>query len=509
MSPPALAAAGVAPPRPRPALAVRRLHTTGDAVVAAAVSLLVLVVFVALAPHRRVDWFLAPTFICGVLIGADMVAWLRGRLDLFDPVGLLGGYGYYFFFLAPLLMMLANVQPGSIPAPADWVHWVGWTSVLNLAGLLVYRAGRSVMLRRAPDMEPRLTSRSRLVLATLVVVPSTFAVAVFTLASLGGLQGIIDVYSEKNPEAFSGLGLQFLVGESFPNAVAMALLVWKRRAFKERPWLLVLLAVGFFALRIVFGGMRGSRSNTIWALIWLGGAIHLWIRPLRWRTLVISVACILAFAYVYSFYKAQGRTALERMSTLEGFSEVSGTSSRTPSVVLVSDFSRANIQPLVAQRVWESPSYRLGLGATYLDSAAILLPKAVRGDRGESKVAKGTEAIFGQGTFVAQSYQASWVYGLLGEAMLNFHVVLAPLAFLALAAWVSMVRNAMHSLHPDDVRRLLLPIGLISGIAILSGDSDNVVVFLLRTGLVPLVFVWLVGRRARQGGGRRPQAAAP
>ena len=43
-------------------------------------------------------WFLLPVWGCGILIGADAVAWFRGQLDTFDIKGLIGVFGFHFFF---------------------------------------------------------------------------------------------------------------------------------------------------------------------------------------------------------------------------------------------------------------------------------------------------------------------------------------------------------------------------------------------------------------------------
>ncbi len=36
---------------------------------------------------------------------------------------------------------------------------------------------------------------------------------------------------------------------------------------------------GYFLLKLLFGGLRGSRTITVFGLFWIAGAIHIWIRP--------------------------------------------------------------------------------------------------------------------------------------------------------------------------------------------------------------------------------------
>src|SRR6478672_165349 len=44
----------------------------------------------ALAEEDFAHWCLLPMILCGALIGMDALDWIRGRLDIFDPVGILG-----------------------------------------------------------------------------------------------------------------------------------------------------------------------------------------------------------------------------------------------------------------------------------------------------------------------------------------------------------------------------------------------------------------------------------
>lgn len=46
-------------------------------------------------------WFVIPVSLCGILIGCDAADWIRGRLDIFDPVGIIGLLGVLFFFCTP------------------------------------------------------------------------------------------------------------------------------------------------------------------------------------------------------------------------------------------------------------------------------------------------------------------------------------------------------------------------------------------------------------------------
>ena len=58
------------------------------------------------ATERAEHWFVVPVAACGILAGADIVRWLRGRQDLFDPRTIIACLAFYGFFIAPLLHVL-------------------------------------------------------------------------------------------------------------------------------------------------------------------------------------------------------------------------------------------------------------------------------------------------------------------------------------------------------------------------------------------------------------------
>ena len=62
-----------------------------------------------LASEKVEHWFVIPVLLCGVIIGIDAIDWFRGRVGMFDPAGIIGLLGVYFFFLAPLLHVVWDV----------------------------------------------------------------------------------------------------------------------------------------------------------------------------------------------------------------------------------------------------------------------------------------------------------------------------------------------------------------------------------------------------------------
>ncbi|MFC1877319.1 hypothetical protein ACFL2E_08640, partial [Thermodesulfobacteriota bacterium] len=73
------------------------------------------------------------------MIGKFAVAWIRGHLSVVDPAGLVGMFGFYYFFLSPLIFVWSNYSlPYALDNPADYRLYVGILSSLNFIGLLSF-----------------------------------------------------------------------------------------------------------------------------------------------------------------------------------------------------------------------------------------------------------------------------------------------------------------------------------------------------------------------------------
>jgi hypothetical protein len=108
---------------------------------------------------------------------------------------------------------------------------------------------------------------------------------------------------------------------------------------------------------------------------------------------------------------------------------------------------------------------------------------------------------YGQGSYVPGVWESSKVYGLAGEAMLNFGPTAVPLAFLAFGLAVGYVRRLTKTLQPADCRWLLVPLLVTLCFVILVGDLDNTLFYLVKNGSVPFAVLAL---SSRKGAAARP-----
>jgi hypothetical protein len=166
--------------------------------------------------------------------------------------------------------------------------------------------------------------------------------------------------------------------------------------------------------------------------------------------------------------------------------------------VLLADLARADVQAFLAYRLLETPGvYTPAWGRSYLGDASILVPSRLWPDRPPPKVRYGTDALYGDGSYVTGQQVASRVYGISGEAMLNVGVAGGVAAYAVLGLLVRLVRAFGARLTRGDPRLLLYPLLVCLCCVTLVGDLDNVLFFLVKFGLVPFAVVGLSSMRER------------
>jgi hypothetical protein len=460
------------------------------------------VVAACLLDARFRHWFVVPVGLCGMAIGTDAIRWLRGRTDVFDPVGILGLFGFYFFFAAPLLHVRWDEWMRYVAPPPDWRPWLGRIAILNLAGLVLYRVSKRVMTSREQGQRRGrvwLMNAEAFTPVMFVGLACTLVLQLLVYRHYGGLRGYVGAF-EAGQGAFVGKGWLFVISESFPVLAFMVYALLARRSPAARsPAGISLSLAAFFVLRMLFGGLRGSRSNTVWGLFWAAGIVHLWIRPLRRKMIYAGLVVLVAFTYLYGFYKSAGLGVVETLRDRASLVDLEEQTGRTFRRMLLQDFGRSDDQAFLLYRLSRHPDeYDLAWGRTYAGGLAVLIPRALWPERPPTKVKEGTEIQYGSGSWRPEGLYSSRVYGLAGEAMLNFGAAAVPAAFVALGLLVSGTRRALYSLEPSDLRRMLLPLLINLCLVLLLMDSDNVVFFLAKNGTVPFSLVWLSARRVQR-----------
>jgi hypothetical protein len=451
-------------------------------------------------------WFVLPVSVCGVLIGIDAVNWLRGRLDVFDPIGVLGAFGFHFFFLAPLLHVSWNLwlEPWYTP-PDDWRHWLGCMALFNIVCILVYRwarrfFGAAIAVSTQPMSHRRFIPK-RIFWLLGGGMALSLVLQILVYRQFGGIAAYAEAATNLDPDvpdAFKGFGMVFLFSESFPILAMIAYTIVAQRHPRLRQWSsLIIVLVVFVGLQLFFGGLRASRANTIWALFWVVGIIHFWIRPITRRQVTIGVVCLVLFMYLYGFFKGGGFAGVQR--AFQGSQERAALEqevNRDLPGLLLGDLGRSEVQAYTLYRLMRPESdYEYVWGGTYLAGMSILLPSAVLPEKPlYSKERQSTELLYGKGTYGAGRWHSSKIHALAGEVMINFGPWTAPIPFIALGALVAWVGCCYRAWQNGDVRQLLLPVMVNLCFVVLVSDMDNIVFFMFKNCGLPTAIV-LIGSR--------------
>lgn len=431
-------------------------------------------------------WFLIPISLCGILTGIDAVDWIRGRLDVYDPIGILGLAGVHFFFVAPLLHLHWDTWVIDSAPPSDWRDWFGYMGLLNAAGLVLYRFARQAFNGKAnPSRSFWKIDRPkfRIVLPICVLISAMAQAAVY--AKFGGIGGYMDAYIQ-DPDAWVGLGWIFMISESAPILLAFFVIVHLQQHRIKWPRTILALAA-LFAVQMYFGGLRGSRSETLKLFFWVLGCIHILVRPVPRKLVYAGLGCLIVFLYVYAFYKAMGADATQALTASADDREyIARTKHRTFRGLVLGDLARADVQAFILFRLMsDAKDFDYAKGRTYLGAMALWIPRWILPDRPYTKLKEGTEIQIGSG--YDPNYNSSHVYGMAGEGMLNFGPFAAPLSYGIFGLFIGWLRRAIDRLPPGDARLLLAPLWVFTCFELMLGDSDNLAFGLAKNGLVPVL----------------------
>ncbi|MCL4294664.1 MAG: hypothetical protein KJ077_03010 [Anaerolineae bacterium] len=490
-------------------LETKKSYLSHKVLITGYISAWIVIVFLALN-ETMWHWFVIPTFICGVLVGADAITWLRGEFDLFDPKGVIGASGWYFFFLAPLLFVHWDIGIRYVINPPDWRPWVGYWSILNIAALLLYLQSQKVGFRFPIKLKPTIWT-IEFAHATpwiLAFIGLALVNLVYYFYQVGGIAGLVSttmVRRQAEMRSTTGLGVFEIIGSSLPLICLILITLQRYRHGTSRSRLIIIsfLVLILSISQLLIGGLKGSRSTTIWLLVWMVGIIHYFWRPFtRWNVFV-GLLILISFMYLYGFYKGNtqigGMEAINMLADGVPLSELEMVTGRQFRAMLIGDLARVDTQSYQLFRFISEGDYDLRWGKTYYMSVLSFIPSWLWPDRPPepAKVAAGTELFLGRGSYVPGNkfLNSQRVYGLGGEAMLNFGILSFPLPFIIWGFLIGCYRQINSTWQEKDARWFIAPFITLLFLISLFSDLDNILGFIIANGLFPLLLLWLIFKR--------------
>jgi hypothetical protein len=239
-----------------------------------------------------------------------------------------------------------------------------------------------------------------------------------------------------------------------------------------------------FVSCLYFGGLRGSRTNTLWTLLHAVLIIHLSIRKFSKTHILLLALLAFGFLYIGKIYKVtRGEFIIENdYSLLEQDVKASD--------ILVGDLSRYGMQAYLIYEYEKNTDYVPKFGSTYVGDILKFIPIYKESSRKIDKVSAGTELMYGKNAII----RSSRIYGLLGESILNFGILLSPIVFFLFAIFVKKIKQFNENISINDIRFFLIPLFINLTVMIFNTDLDNVTFFFIKR-IVPIFFVIFIIKR--------------
>lgn len=469
--------------------------------------------FVIFFPNT-LHWFLIPLSICGLLLFPDVIKWANGIYDTFDPRALISLLGIYFFFLSPIIAIALNLEflePPPSVSPADWLPWYGFMGILNVIGILSYKFGLNIIMRRKDRKYLYVFDYAKFkVLGSFFIIVGLIC-WVFYLKKFGGFFGIISTMVETLNkylvmEAVAGTALYQQFFSSIP-LLFNAVIIYKIWKSQKTISFLHMLAVLFFMLvvTIIFDPTLffGRRSSLLMPLSIVLITMHLTVKKIRKRHFLLFILLFVLLLYIGSFYKEFGPETFSILANSSGknWSYYMASSKRGALTLFFTTFTRAPLQAGMLYRFIDFPGqYDFQCGKIYFDAIANLIPRQFWHSKPLFPLITiaGTDLFFGKGGFSADEFRiipATW--GIAGEAMLNFHIWGVPLAYFIFGLIIGRVSKMMSCIPPMDSRRLILPTLVPYLVLLLAADVNTIIMHFFQTGVILFIIIVLFSSRKK------------
>ncbi|MCG9714997.1 hypothetical protein L1D29_19600 [Shewanella insulae] len=435
--------------------------------------------------------FIPPTLSSLIICVTLLHKQFKKNASIFHPLPLVCIVLIWSMVLAPIVALTSGYHLAIPPKEINWPIWFLVITYIYFICLLFLYLGISSVEKVKLDISTLSHSRQKTLYWGFFFLLITFICQLYVYYKFNGIYGYVLTWTLER-EKFSGLGPVLTVAEAFPIIGIFVVLLLRDKIGRETFIFVLAAFLVFFIAKLLFGGLRGSRSNTIWGLFWFAGVIHLSYYRFKTMQFVLGFIFLLSFMSIYSIYKTYGVDSFNNDVSVTSTGRYEGN----PLIgILLTDFSRAGEHAFLLSEVIERDDYESKLGATYFTAIAKLLPGIDSPFGKESKNSAGAELFYGTTVLDAgdtDSFYNSRIYGLYGEGLLNFGPLVPVILFLILGIFLSLLNKFCISLKPQDIRVLLVPFLSNLCLLLILADLDNIIFFFIKNGFIPFVFVFIV-----------------
>lgn len=446
-----------------------------------------------LNPHMW-HWSLIPIFGCGVLIGRYAFAWASGRLQLLDPAGVVGVFGFYYFFLAPLIIVWTQYSlPYVGNNPDDFRPYVGILSMLNLIGILAFDVIINSFGSRQVKLKTIVVPKERTRNVYYAAMACSICAFIYCVIIYGGVRSLFLFNFERS--YVSGSSLMMVLANALPLIIFFYLAdnFYKGGyVLQKYPYWVVFFV---FGLQALVGGYIVSRGQIIFSAVWVLVFVFFKVKTVSAKKVAMILLISLPILYGAGFYKALGPSAIDILSAggsfVDNWSSLVTESNRTLLGALAGDASRSSIQSYTVYQMTDGVTggYQCWYGKTYFQSFYSSIPLWLWENKPflSGKIGASTLLMWGTTHNLSLVFFSSHAYGIAGEAMLNFGIYAIPFAYMVFAFFVAWVRRYYISMVANDFRWAIYPFFLWWCVNLLLWDSDNLVSHTISRALIPLL----------------------
>ena len=449
---------------------------------------------------QMLHWYLLPVSVCGLILGADAVSWFREQIGPFDIRGLIGIFGFHFFFLAPIIFVAGDLRPGYADTPNDWRYWIGLMGAINAVSIVLYR-----LFEHLGNQGERKTKKTwnfsghRSTFVLICGIATALLAQLYVMVHFGGLSGITVAQFGGDSAVFAGLGIPRMIANSAPLLCLFGLLMFMRLnlSCKRSTLAGLILLVSFSCAQFVLSGLFSSRGLVVTSVIWGAIVFHFFWRPINAKVILIMLVPSIFMLWVYSFYKDLGPQVINYLGEQDAVQQLEKRTGRSFIGTLIGDFSRVDVHAYMLYRLVAAPErYELRYGRTYLEDFFPIIPYWIWRNKpaNSGKVLAGTELLWGKNFYKenARFRKSTRAYGLAGETMLNFGPYAVPLSYAAWGFLVGRFRKYMRSIPHGDLRLLIVPYFIWFIPNMMAWDVDNWLAHFMIRAFFPILLVWML-----------------
>jgi hypothetical protein len=440
-----------------------------------------------------VYWQFVPISVLGSLFLYEILSTLNGRGELFSATSIFVFFGFSFFYVVPLNQVIWDYWP-SIPVVDGMQDWAGVWAILCIIGFFIIVFSTKVSRASVLSNEYYRIDTKKMHLPFMVAIAICVICQGIVLVKMGGYSGYISSYemrleeSIQNYNPYDGFGFLFTFSEAVPNLISIYVVL----LIKDKPWandlkIFIGLVLILFIINMLFGGLRGSRSTTVWSLFWFVVLYHSIIKPLKITLLASLAAVFFLFMTSYSLYKFGGVEGIQGLWDEDVKAQVFSQKyiEDSEKFALVRDAGRTDVQSYVLKTYWND-DYPLSYGRTLIAGALSFVPGFLLPDKPVTAIKEKTGIFMSDYSFSETSY-TTLLTGGYGEFIINFGILFGLSFFFFYGYIISWIDRKVSSQPKDSLFNIISPILMLLSIQLLMSDSNVISQFLFKFVTVPLI----------------------